>query len=148
MPNQALLKPQLWLMSAIIKRRWFVNMQARALHVPPDMQAAFTENLLAMSMQTYRRIYEEAAVFRVPPSLAHVTNPTLVTAGGSESKIITQAVEAITRIMPNAQGRLAPGCGHGWNVEAPGLFNAMVRAWITGSPLPTGLQLVHGGRRP
>ena len=48
-------------------------------------------------------------------------------------------------MMPNAQGRLAPGLGHGWNVEAPDLFNAMVRAWITGRPLPGQLQAVNGG---
>jgi pimeloyl-ACP methyl ester carboxylesterase len=143
MPNRVWLNPQLWLMSALFKRRWFVDMQARSLHVSPDMQAAFTENLLAMSMQAYRRIWEEAAVFCVPPSLYGVNNPTLVTAGGSESKIIVQAVDAIPKIMPNAQGCLAPGLGHGWNVETPDLFNAMVRAWISGGPLPAGLQAAH-----
>jgi pimeloyl-ACP methyl ester carboxylesterase len=143
MPNRALLKPQLWLMSFVMKRRWFVNMQARSLHLPPDMQSAFTRNLLAMSMHAYRRIWQEVVDFYVPPSLHLVNNPTLITAGGRESKIITQTVDTIPKIMPSAQGRLAPGLGHGWNVEAPGLFNAMVRAWITGTPLPAGLQTAH-----
>jgi pimeloyl-ACP methyl ester carboxylesterase len=145
MPNRALLNPQLWLMSVFIKRRWFVNMQAKSLHVPLDAQSAFTENLLAMSMQAYRRIAKEVVDFRVPPSLHLVNTPTLITAGGRESKIIMQAVDAIPKIMPNAQGRLAPGLGHGWNVEAPNLFNAMVRAWISSTPLPAGLQAAHGG---
>ncbi len=145
MPNRALLNPQLWLMSILMKRRWFVNRQAKSLHLPLDAQAATTENLLAMSLQTYRRIAEEVVEFYVPPSLHRVNTPTLVTAGGRESKIIRQAVEAIPKIMPNAQGRLAPGLGHGWNVEAPDLFDAMVRAWISGAPLPAGLQAAHGG---
>lgn len=145
MPNRALLGPQLWLMSFLLRRRTFVTMQANALRLPPDMRAAFTDNLLAMSMQAYRRIWEEAAVFRVPPSLQHVDTPTLITAGSRESNIITQAVGTIAGIMPNAQGRLAPGLGHGWNVEAPALFSAMVRAWITGTALPYGLQAAHGG---
>lgn len=145
MPNRALLTPQLWLMSIVMKRRWLVNMQARALHLPPDMQSAFTNNLLAMSMPAYRRIWQEAVDFRVPPSLHHVNIPTLITAGSRESKIITQAVVTITNMMPNAQGRLAPGLGHGWNVEAPGLFNAMSRAWLMGTPLPSQLQAAHGG---
>lgn len=147
MPNRALLNPQLWLMSILMKRRWLVNMQAKALRLSPDMQSAFTDNLLAMSMRTYRRIWEEAVDFHVPPSLQHVNTPTLITAGGSESKIITQAVGTISKIMPNAQGRLAPGLGHGWNVEAPDLFNAMARAWITGTPLPHRLQAANGGVR-
>jgi pimeloyl-ACP methyl ester carboxylesterase len=143
MPNRALLQPQLWLMSAVMKRRWFVNMQAKSLHLPPDEESALTENLLAMSMQAYRRIAEEGVDFRVPLALQRVSNPTLITAGGNETKIITQAVDMIPKIMPRAQGRLAPGLGHGWNVEAPGLFNAMVRAWIIGTPLPERLQQVH-----
>jgi pimeloyl-ACP methyl ester carboxylesterase len=139
-PNRVFLRPQLWLLSALMKKRWLVNMQAKALRLSPDMQADFTENLRAMSMQTYRRIAEEAADFRVPTALRLVNTPTLITAGGSESKIITQTVNTIPKILPNAQGRLAPGLGHGWNVQAPGLFNATVRAWITGSPLPAGLE--------
>jgi hypothetical protein len=43
--------------------------------------------------------------------------------------------------MPNAQGRIAPGLGHGWNVEAPNLFNAMLRAWMTNTPLPKALTI-------
>ncbi len=143
MPNRALLNPQLWLMSFLLKRRWFVNMQARSLPLSPDMQSAFTENLLAMSLQAYRRIWEEAVDFYVPPALNLVNNPTLITAGGSETNIITRTVDTIPKLMPNAQGRLAPGRGHGWNIEAPDLFTAMVRAWITGTPLPAGLQAAH-----
>jgi pimeloyl-ACP methyl ester carboxylesterase len=148
MPNRALLPAQLWLMSVLLKRRWFVNMQAKSLHLPPTMQSALTDNLLAMSMQAYRRISEEAAHFYVPRSLRHVNTPTLITAGSRESKIITQAVRTIPNMMPNAQGRLAPGFGHGWNVEAPDLFNAMVRAWITDTPLSYRMQKAHGGNSP
>jgi pimeloyl-ACP methyl ester carboxylesterase len=143
MPNRGWLRPQLGLMSFLLKRRWYVNMQAKSMRLPPRMQDAFTRNLLAMSMDAYRRIWEEVVDFSVPSSLSHVTNPTLVTAGGSESSIIIDAVDAIPKIMPNAAGRLAPGLGHGWNVEAPALFSAMIRAWITGAPLPAGLQPPH-----
>lgn len=145
MPNRIFLNPQLWWMSLVMHRRWFIKSQANAMHVPLDMQAAFAENLLAVSIQTYRRIYEEAVDFRLPAALGGVDTPVLVTAGGRESQIILQALDVIPASMPNAQGRLAPGVGHGWNVEAPDLFTAMIRAWITGSPLPGGLRTPHGG---
>jgi hypothetical protein len=97
----------------------------------------FIENFLAMSMDTYRRIYEEVVDYRVSPGLRQVHNPTLIVAGSRESKIIVEAVSAISHLMPNATGRLASGgLGHGWNVEDPVLFNAMVRAWITRTALP------------
>lgn len=142
MPNRALLNPQIWLMSFLFRRRWFVDMQAKSLPLSPEMRSAFTENLLAMSLNAYRKIWEEAVDYQVPPSLRLVDNPTLIVAGGKETSIITQTVETIPKLMPNAEGRLAPGLGHGWNVEAPDLFNAMVRAWITDSPLPAGLQVI------
>lgn len=146
MPNRALLPVQLGLMSLLMKRRRYMDLQARSLGLPPDMQAAFTEALQAMSLQAYRRIWKEAAQFRVSSSLRNVTTPTLVTAGGRESEIITQAVGTISTLMPNAQGRIAPGLGHGWAVEAPELFTAMVRAWITDTPLPDRLQVGQGRR--
>lgn len=60
-------------------------------------------------------------------------------AGGGKTDIILQAVRDIAALLPNAEGRLAPGCGHGWNVEAPDLFNAMLRASLANAPLPAGL---------
>jgi pimeloyl-ACP methyl ester carboxylesterase len=143
MPNRAWLNPQVWFMSAVMKRRWYANMQAKAMGLSPEMQAAFTENFLAMSMQTYRHIMEESVDFQVSPALRQVNIPTLITAGSKESKIILQAVDLIPKMMPNAQGWLAPGLGHGWNVQAPDLFSAMVRAWVSGKPLPSGLQAVR-----
>lgn len=140
MPNRFLLPLQLRLTTFGMKRRGLVERQAKAMHLSPDMQADFAENLLAMDMQAYRRVWEEVAEFRLSPRLRSVNTPTLITAGGSESKIIIQAVSALSVLMPNAQGRLAPGCGHGWNVEAPDLFSAMVRAWILDRPLPAELR--------
>jgi pimeloyl-ACP methyl ester carboxylesterase len=138
MPNRIFLTPQVWMMS-IMKRPWVASRQAQALGLPPRMQAAFTENLSAMSIESYRRILEEVVDFRVSPALQQVKTPTLITAGGRESSIILQAVRVISNLMPHAQGWIAPGLKHGWNVEAPDLFSAMVRAWIRETPLPAGL---------
>lgn len=142
MPNLAFLKPQLWLVSALMHRPSVMNMAIKSMQVPSDMQNAFKENLLAMSMRTYRRIFAEVAHWHVPPSLRAVNNSTLIAAGGAESKIIIDAVHAISKLMPNASGVLAPGLRHGWNVEDSALFSEMVRAWITGTPLPTALRQV------
>jgi len=58
---------------------------------------------------------------------------------------ITQAVDTISKIMPNAHGCLVPGVGHGWNVEAPDLSNALEHAWISGTPLPAEMLPAHPG---
>lgn len=134
MPNRYLLKPQLVMMS-ILKRRWVANLQAKSLNLTLDEQAAFTENFGIMTIKTYRRIAEEITVFTVPSALESVNVPTLITAGGKETKIILQAVDVITNLMPHAQGWLAPNVGHGWNIEATALFNKMLRAWLTDATL-------------
>lgn len=139
MPNRSLLPIQLGLFSILMQRRWFANMQARTLGLSERDQHSFTENLLAMSMPAYRKIYEEAAEFQFPSSLRQVTTPILVLGGSKETQIITQAVGEIARLMPNAQGRIVPNVGHGWNIETPALFSATVRAWISGSTLPDAL---------
>ena len=94
---------------------------------------------MKMSMQTYRAIYKEVVGFRVSETLGQVKVPTLIFPGGKESKVILRAVIEIPQIMPNAEGWIAPGLGHGWNIQNPNLFNAMVRAWITSGPLPKEL---------
>jgi pimeloyl-ACP methyl ester carboxylesterase len=138
MPNRVLLGPQIWMMS-IMKKRWFATRQAKALKLPEALQIAFTENLAAMSIETYRRIMEEAIDFEVSPDLRQVQVPTLLTAGSTESPSILQAVEVISAMMPQAEGRVAEGGRHGWNVQLPDLFNAMVRAWVSDHPLPAEL---------
>jgi pimeloyl-ACP methyl ester carboxylesterase len=59
-----------------------------------------------------------------------VEAPTLVVAGGRESDVIKRAVERIPEVVPVAVGRVVPGVGHGWKVEAPDAFNATVREWL------------------
>ncbi len=146
MPNRWLLPVQLWLTSAQMQRRSFAERQAQTMRIPPEMRAAFVENLAAMSMQAYRAIWREVVDYQVPASLQSVNVPTLITAGGRESSSITQAVQTISNLMPNAQGGLAPRLGHGWNLEDADLFNAMIRAWITAAPLPSRLQTVNNGQ--
>lgn len=142
MPNRRWLTAQVWMIGTMRKSRRILEMQARTLQVPPEKQAEFMENLRAMSMETYRAIMEEAVEYRASDGLTRVETPTLVVAGSRETEIIVNAVGVFARMMPQGAGRLAPGVRHGWNVEAPGLFNAMVRAWITGAALPAALETV------
>lgn len=142
MPHRILLEPQLWLISKVKKSRKSVERQAKSLHLSSAEELAFTENFMKMSMLTYRTIYKEAVGFRVSQALGHLKVPTLIIAGGNESKVILQAVMEISQIMPAAEGFIAPGLGHGWNIENPNLFNAVVRAWINREPLPRELRAI------
>lgn len=141
LPNRSLRIPQV-LMMGVLKQPRFGRQQARSIGISPEMQDAFVENFAAMSLQAYNRILKEVADYQLPAALGQVDTPTLIVAGGRETDIIQQAVGTIAGLMPNAQGRIAPGVGHGWNVENPGLFNAMTRAWLTKAQLPPQLRPV------
>ncbi|MGY1631969.1 alpha/beta fold hydrolase [Geodermatophilus sp. SYSU D01186] len=132
-PHRWLLAPQAWLTTAQVRSRRLVDARARALGLPPRIRAAFTADVPAMSPRTRRRITAEVAGYTLPGSLAAVPTPTLALAGGRESALIRRAVETIPAVLPVAAGRVVPGVGHDWNVEAPDLFSATVRAWIEGS---------------
>jgi len=141
-PYRFLLGPQLWLISVSKKSRKSLEKQAKYLNLAPDEQVAFVENFMKMSMRTYRTIYEEVAGFQASLALGKVLVPTLICAGGKESKAILQAVHMLPEILPDAKGCILPEFGHGWNLEAPELFNAMVRAWINHEPLPRELKII------
>lgn len=141
-PYRFLLGPQLWLISLSKRSRKSLEKQAKYLHLASDEQVAFVENFMKMSMMTYRTIYQEVVGFHVSSALGQIKVPTLICAGGKESKVILQAVEMLPSVLPDAKGCIGPGLGHGWNLEAPDLFNAMVRAWINHEPLPRELKIV------
>lgn len=143
-PNRVFLKPQLGLITTLLKQPWYRQQIIKSMRVPPDMQADALASLQAVSIPAYRQIYQEGAEWSVSPSLATINNPTLVTAGSLETKIIRQAVHALVDLMPHAQGCFAPRCHHGWNIEAPELFSTMIRAWVNTEPLPSPLQIVKG----
>lgn len=144
MPNRSLLKPQLWLMSKLLKKRRYAEMQMRSYHLPPVQEKEAVENMLAMSIDAYQTIWEEAVEFSVQSDLYQINIPTLITAGGTESNIILEAIEILSEILPSAEGRVAPGHGHGWNIEDPDLFNEMMRAWLCDTSLPDKLELING----
>src|SRR5690606_28207490 len=147
MPNGWAMPLQARVMVSLLKTPWLMAQQAKQLNVPPSLRAEFAEHLRVMSREAYIRIYEELVDFRLPAAVREVTTPVLATAGGRETPIILEAVTEIAAMMPNAEGRLAPGLRHGWSIENPRLFSDMLRAWFTGLPLPAELRSPHAAGR-
>ena len=109
--------------------------------MPDDVIPYYLESMRAMSRQTFMKIFDELLYYRLPAQLSSADVPTLVTAGGEEMPLVLESLPEITRSLPRAESRVAPNMHHGWNGEAPELFSAMIRAWITGTSLPEGLAL-------
>lgn len=134
---------QLKVMSRLMKLPPMIWLQAKMLNIPSEDYAAYAEGVRAMSRQSLMKVYDEILFMEAPQSLSQVHIPTLVVAGSKELQPILEGTQTVANLMPNAEGYLIPDVHHGWNGEAPELFNRMLRAWLTGKPLPVEMQPVQ-----
>jgi pimeloyl-ACP methyl ester carboxylesterase len=127
------------LLPALMQWEFFVKLQARMLQLPPEALAAFIQDNKVLTPPIYQRIYDEVLTFQLPAELATRPHRLLAVAGDKEAQEIKAGLAEFGRVLPHAVAKVAPNVHHGWNGENPYLFNAMVRAWVEGKPLPTEL---------
>lgn len=126
-------------MMPLARTEFMLRQSARMLKLSPDVYDQFKQSQLRITGAMFDRIMKELDDFRAPADLSKTTIPLLVIVGQKEMGLNYRNARSALQIQPNAVGRIAPAVGHGWNGENPALFNAMVRAWLTDSPLPDEL---------
>jgi pimeloyl-ACP methyl ester carboxylesterase len=119
--------------------RLLVRANMRALRIPSRYRDHFQEDTRNATADVLIRMVRESFQFQLPAGLVHVQTPILVLVGEREPKVIHQSAGDLLAAFPNAGGFVVPGRGHAWNFEAPELFTEVVRAWVLGRPLPSGL---------
>ena len=110
----------------------------KQFHVPPHYHDLVVDDLLQSMNATFTTHFTDALMTMQLPQTT--TAPTLVAVGARETFPAKQAARRITRTLRGARMVVVPGVGHLWNLEAPDLFTAMVRAWITDDQLPAALE--------
>ncbi|MFC6580030.1 alpha/beta fold hydrolase [Planomonospora parontospora] len=135
-PNRGTMKIMGVLMTPLMKWGPMLRANARSLNIPAEDFDGYREAARAMTRQAFRRVSEEALDFRVPAEAGDSPCPVLAVAGGNEHDLIKRSLTGIAAAFPAGETRLVPGVGHGWNGEKPELFTAMIRARVTGDPLP------------
>lgn len=81
---------------------------------------------------------QEMVHAQMPTSLE---SPLLVCFGQREPGMVKKSAREFKAALPACTVAMAANLGHAWSMEDPGLFSAMVRAWVTDSPLPAQLQV-------
>lgn len=99
----------------------------------------YKKDALRMTTAHLIAILTASGAFTTPAGLNRVKAPVLIAMGGHEQRLIHQSLRELLAAIPGARGVLSPGVGHAWNLARPELFNAMVRAFIAGQPLPEQL---------
>jgi pimeloyl-ACP methyl ester carboxylesterase len=112
------------------------NLVMRQFHIPAEYRLLILEGIRE-SRPEFILHYDYELTRIVLPGEAHA--PLLITVGQKETLPAKRAARELCRVIAGAQGRMVPHVGHVWSLEAPDLFVETVRAWITDSPLPSGL---------
>lgn len=121
--------------------RWFsqerlLKMAYQQFNIPEKYQASLRDDLLHSFDVEFTRHFTEALMQIKPPEQAKA----LVLVGEKETFVAKGDARKLVAHIKNAQGKIAPGVGHVWNLEAPDLFSDTVRAFVTDAALPAALR--------
>ncbi|MFB9677555.1 alpha/beta fold hydrolase [Streptosporangium vulgare] len=135
-PNPGVMRLMGTLMAPVMKWGPVLRANARALNVPAEDVDGYRSAARATTRQAFRKVNDEALRFRLPDRAKESPCPVLAVAGENEHDLTRRSLAEIAAAFPAGEACLAPGVGHAWNGEKPGLFTAMIRSRITGGPLP------------
>ena len=127
-----------------------LNMK-RAGGVPDEYYPQFRESFRELTESGFTNLMVENQRFRIPPGLDRGTAPTLVVVGKREYAAMRGSALDLAAAIPGSRAvqvvhgrKLSVAEEHNWNLVAPDLFTACVRAWITDQPLPAALEPLVG----
>ncbi len=140
-PNMWVMRLMSPLLSVFIKSDFALKQNAQALRIPDALYTEYKAGALMTNRKAFANIMRDSGDTRIPTNAHIIDCPTLVVAGENEHELILQSIALLADALPNAQSAIAPQVGHGWSIEAPDLFSAMIRTWITTAPLPDALQV-------
>jgi pimeloyl-ACP methyl ester carboxylesterase len=126
---------------------WWVRLNMRsAAGVPDEYFSDFRESFRALTKSGFVDLMRANQAFRLPEGLDNVEAPVIAICGHNEYDAMRRSAVDIAAAIPGAVAyevvhdrkmRLAEE--HNWNMNAPALFNEMLRDFIEGRPLPAAL---------
>jgi pimeloyl-ACP methyl ester carboxylesterase len=127
----------LWMLR-FYKPEALAKQSAKQWGIPEAYLPLFQEDLVHATSANFNRTLIENLMRQELPEC--LPAPMLVTVGVKETIPAKQAAQKLTRLYPEAVGRMVPGLGHVWALQNPDLFAATVKAWVTDKPLSSALQ--------
>lgn len=125
----------------LLPRQRLVAMMMKSQHVPARYSALVNDDMQQITPDLYRNINRATSEVRLPQGPAMGA---LIVVGEREPGLSQRHAARIGGAGNGAVAYRVQGAGHVWNLEAPELFNATVRAWLTGAPLPSALAQIGG----
>lgn len=114
--------------------------------IPDEYYPEFKQEFQQMTESGFTNLMNSNLRFRLPSNLGNNQIPTLIIVGKREYSAMKQSARTLASTLPYAQAyTLDLGQGssltkeHNWALTAPDLFASVVKAWITGKPMPQQL---------
>ena len=123
-----LIRPACTVSYPLIQKRWFAQLQFRALHLPSELFDAYYQDSCRISKSSLAALLAANTGFSPAPELKSCHADTLVAVGSRESPIMRRSAAELCRLMPNARLRVLQGYRHGeFSLSHPDLYAAAVR---------------------
>ncbi|WP_397474569.1 alpha/beta fold hydrolase [Pusillimonas sp.] len=98
--------------------------------VQPEVYEALHASICRLRPQSYLKALEAAAYFDRSDEIGSITAPTLLLYAENDRLTPPRMGHEVQAMMPRATLRILPRCGHLMNLEAGGLFNEAVHAFL------------------
>jgi pimeloyl-ACP methyl ester carboxylesterase len=126
---------------------WWIRWNMRsAAGVPDEFFGDFRQSFRDLTEDGFVDLMTANQAFRLPEGLGAVTCRVLAVCGAGEYQAMKLSASDIAAAIPGARAcevrhaeKLSLAQQHNWNMTAPDLFTATVRAWVEGRELPAEL---------
>lgn len=97
---------------------------------------ALTQDIIAMAERVGQAAFlrQQAAILARPDSRPHlpaIAVPTMVAVGAQDALTPPSDAEEMATLIPGAQRRIIPNCGHLAPMERPDEVSAILNQWLT-----------------
>mgnify|MGYP001790932109 FL=1 len=119
-----LYKAMTWVMAPLVPIPFVARRTARGFGAEV---APFVAEAGKTKARAFRRAFNQVVDFALPRGLGDIQTRTVFAAGAKEHPLILKSWDELAAALPNARAMTVPGLGHGWPIEDPARFAAMLQ---------------------
>lgn len=116
--------------AGLAHQRWFAELQAKELFIPPELLDDYLRTSRTISRSTLLAAVGENIRFTLPPEWARFPGRALVLAGARERGFMLDSARAVHAALPGSELEIVDGAGHGIPLQRPELLAGLLRALV------------------
>jgi pimeloyl-ACP methyl ester carboxylesterase len=130
MPFTGLMLSALALSAPLARRRWFAELQARELFIPPHLMEDYISTSAGITKSTLLAAVGNNLRFELPSAWSEFQGRALVMVGREERPLMRDSAAIIHAALSGSELEVVDGCGHGIPLQRPEWFGDRVAGWL------------------